>query len=61
MHIAAALYEDDVALIAPAPTSLQLQVNSFQDFCSSEFLRISYDKTLVLHINTSGAIQLDVT
>ena len=61
INIAAALYVDDVALLAPTPTSLQLQVNSFHAFCSAESLETSGDKTLVLYIDTSGNVQLDGT
>ena len=58
MSIAAALYADDIALLAPQPTSLQYLVNSSSNFCTKEFLRISADKTLVLNVHCNGAVKL---
>ena len=62
----AALYADEIILLAPFPTSLQLQlssthVNSLHLFFSLELPRISSNKTLIQHINTSSDIQLDGT
>ena len=54
MSSAAALYADDVALLAPYPTSLQHLVNSSSNFCAKEFLRISADKMLVVNVHCNG-------
>ena len=63
VHIAsltlqAALYADDVILAAPSPSSLQAQLTCVRSFASSESLRVSGEKTIVLLEKCSGAIKL---
>ena len=53
LTIAAALYADDVALLAPHPTALQLQLDAMDSFCLQESLRISGNKTLAMQVNCS--------
>ena len=43
-----ALYADDVALLAPNPSSLTKYVSSLHGFTTSEGLRVNADKTIVL-------------
>ena len=47
----AALYADDVILLAPKPTSLQVQVDSLAAFSAAEAMRVSHDKTKTLLLN----------
>ena len=56
MAIQAALYADDVALLAPGLTSLQSQVTALAGFTSSASLRISLPKTVVMSFNCTGEI-----
>ena len=43
-----ALYADDVALLAPIPSSLTNYVSSLHDFTASEGLRMHASKTVIL-------------
>ena len=47
----AALYADDVILLAPKPTSLQVQMDSLAAFSTAEAMRVSHDKTKILLLN----------
>ena len=47
----AALYADDVILLAPKPTSLQVQMDSLAAFSAAEAMRVSHDKTKILLLN----------
>ena len=59
-HLAmlAALYADDVILLAPSPKSLQAQLTCLSTFSASEFLRVSIPKTLVLLENCDGTLKI---
>lgn len=43
------LYADDVVLIAPTEDSLQLMLNTLNDWCSKWRLLINTDKTKIIH------------
>ena len=58
LAIFAALYANDIILIAPQPTSLSAQINSLSAFASVEALHISIPKTLVLLESCTSTIQL---
>ena len=47
----AALYADDVILLAPKPTSLQVQMDLLAAFSATEAMRVSHDKTKILLLN----------
>ena len=57
----AALYVDDIILMAPNPSSLQTQLTSLADFAGAEYLRVNKEKTLVLLENCTGKLHLDAT
>ena len=57
----AALYANDVILMAPSPSSLQTQLTCLADFAGAEHLRVSKEKTLVLLENCTGKMQLEAT
>ena len=57
----AALYADDVILMAQSPSSLQTQLTCLADFAGAEYLRFSKEKTLALSENCTGKVQLDAT
>ena len=57
----AALYADDIILMASNPSSLQIQLTSLADFAGAEHLRVSKEKTLVLLENCMGKVHLDDT
>ena len=61
LMLQAALYADDVMLMAPNPSSLQTQLTSLIDFATAEHLRVSKEKTLVLLENCTGKVHLDDT
>ena len=61
LMLQAALYADDVILMAPSPSSLQTQLTSLADFASAEHLRVSKKKTLILLENCTGKVQLGTT
>ena len=61
LMLQAALYADDVILMAPSPSSLQTQLTCLADFAGAEHLRVSKEKTLVLLENCTGKVQLDAT
>ena len=61
LTLQAALYADDVILMAPNLSSLQTQLTSLADFARAEHLRVSKEKTLVLLENCSGKLHLDAT
>ena len=61
LMLQAALYADDVILIAPNPSNLQTQLTSLADFAGAEHLQVSKEKTLVLLENCSGKLHLDAT
>ena len=47
----AALYAGAVILVAPKPTSLQVQMDSLAAFSAAEAMRVSHDKTKILLLN----------
>ena len=57
----AALYADDIILMAPNLSSLQTQLTSLADFATAEHLRVSKEKTLILLANCTGKVHLDDT
>ena len=57
----AALYADDITLMAASPSSLQTQLTCLADFAEAEHLRVSKEKTLVLLENCTGKVQLEAT
>ena len=57
----AALYTDDIILMAPSPSSLQTQLTSLADFAGAEHLRVSKEKALVLLENCTRKVHLDDT
>ena len=57
----AALYADDIILMALNPSSLQTQLTSLADFAGAEHLRVGKEKTLVLLENCMGKLHLDDT
>ena len=61
LMLQAALYADDIILMAPNPSSLQTQLTSLVDFAGAEHLRVSKEKTLLLLENCSGKLHLDAT
>ena len=61
LTLQAALYVDDIILMAPNPSSLQIQLTSLADLAGAEHLRVSNEKTLVLLENCSGKLHLDAT
>ena len=61
LMLQAALYADDVILMAPSPSSFQTQLTCLADFAGAEHLRVSKEKTLVLLANCTGKVQLDAT
>ena len=56
--VRAALYANDVILLAPEPTSMQASVTCLATFVATECLRISIPKTIVLMENCACTIQL---
>ena len=54
----AALYANDVILLAPEPSSMQALVTCLVTFAATECLRISIPTTIVLMENCEGTIQL---
>ena len=58
LTLQAALYADDVILMAPSPSSLQTQLTSLAVFAGAEHLRVSKEKTLVLLENCKGKVHL---
>ena len=58
LALQAALYADDVILTAPSPSSLKAQLTCVCSFASTESLRVSGEKTVVLLENCTGAIKL---
>ena len=61
LTLQAALYADDVILMAPSPSSLQTQLTCLADFAGAEHLWVSKEKTLVLMENCTGKVQLEAT
>ena len=61
LTLQAALYADDIILMAPSPSSLQTQLTCLADFARAEHLRVSKEKTLVLLENCTGKVQLEAT
>ena len=61
LTLQAALYADDVILMAPSPSSLQTQLTCLADFAGAEHLQVSKEKTLVLLENCMGKVQLEAT
>ena len=61
LMLQAALYADDVILMAPNPSSLQSQLTSLVDFATAEHLWVSKEKTLILLENCTGKMHLDDT
>ena len=61
LTLQAALYADDIILMAPSPSSLQTQLTCLADFAGAEHLRVSKEKTLVLLENCMGKVQLNTT
>ena len=59
LMLQAALYADDIILMAPSPSSLQTQLTSLANFAGFEHLRVSKEKTLVLLENCTGKLHLD--
>ena len=59
LMLQAALYADDVILMAPSPSSLQTQLTSLADFAGAEHLWVSKEKTLVLLENCKEKVHLD--
>ena len=59
LTLQAALYADDVILMAASPSSLQTQLTCLVDFAGAEHLRVSKEKTLVLLENCTGKLQLE--
>ena len=59
LMLQAALYADDVILMAPSPSSLQTQLTCLAHFAGAEHLRVSKEKTLVLLENCRGKAHLD--
>ena len=59
LMLQAALYADNVILMAPSPSSLQSQLTCLADFAGAEHLRVSKEKTLVLLENCKGKVHLD--
>ena len=59
LMLQAALYVDDIILMAPNPSSLQTQLTSLADFAGAEHLRVSKEKTLVLLEKCTGKVHLD--
>ena len=59
LTLQAALYADDVILMAPSPSSLQNQLAYLADFAGAEHLRVSKEKTLVLLENCERKVHLD--
>ena len=57
----AALYADDITLMAPNPSSLQTQLTGLADFAGAEHLLVSKEKTLILWENCAGTVHLDDT
>ena len=55
----AALYADDIILMAPSPSSFQTQLTCLADFAGAEQLRVSKEKTLVLLENCKEKVHLD--
>ena len=58
LAIIAALYADDLLLLAPTPTYLQASMDQLLLFCSESGLRVSGSKTVVMHVNCEGAIHI---
>ena len=52
LTLQAALYADDVILMAPNPSSLQTQLTSLVDFGAAEHLQVSKENTLILLENS---------
>ena len=61
LTLQAALYVDDIILMAPNPFNLQIQLTSLADFAGAEHLQVSKEKTLVLLENCSVKLHLDAT
>ena len=61
LMLQAALYADNIILMASSLSSLQTQLTCLADFAGAEHLRVSKEKTLVLLENCTGKVQLDVT
>ena len=61
LTLQAALYADDIILMAPNPSSLQTQLTSWADFAAAEHLRVSKEKILALLENCTGKLHLDAT
>ena len=61
LTLQAALYADDIILMAPNPSSLQTQLTILADFAGAEHLWVSKEKTLVLLENCTGKLHLDAT
>ena len=59
LMLQAALYVDDIILMAPNPSSLQTQLTSLADFAGAEHLRVSKEKNLLLLQNCTGKVHLD--
>ena len=59
LKLQAALYADDVILMAPNPFSLQTQLTSLVDFAGAEHLQVSKEKILVLLENCTGKLHLE--
>ena len=61
LMLQAALYADNIILIAPNPSSLQTQLTSLADFTTAEHLQVSKEKTLILLENCTGKVHLGDT
>ena len=61
LMLQAALYADNIILMAPNPSSLQTQLTSLADFATAEHLLVSKEKTLILLENCTGKMHLDET
>ena len=59
LTLQAALYSDDIILMAPSPSSLQTQLTCLADFAGAEHLRVSREKTLAVLENYKGKVHLD--
>ena len=58
MAICAALYADDVALVSPRPTSMQVQLDALASFAATEGLRVSKEKTVIMLLNCAAQMNI---